>query len=372
MMHEAIQPNLRRHSSKTLAIGIVAGVALVIGGVFHHKQFFVSYLWAYFFWFGIWVGSGIIAMIHNLTGGKWGYAIKRTIESAVGTLPLLAVLFVPILIGCSLLYRIPTVLFVVRSVVFFAICLFFALRLQRLAHEQNENQDIAAARRAITLSGAGVVIVPLAATFAYADWIMALEPHWRSTAFPIVLLAGQVLSAFAFCALLRPWLARDTSSAESVGRDANLQLGNLLLTFVLFWTYVAFGEFLIIYSANEPEEIQWYLVRSSAGWKSLLIAIALFHFFVPFVLLLFRGFKQSSRCLAWLSAGLLAMHMVYTFWVIVPSITRAPLRVDWMDPVALIAIGGVWSATLFRRLGALEGKLFFDVRRNEELEYADA
>jgi hypothetical protein len=355
-----------------VAIGIVAGVALIIGGVFRHKQFFVSYFWAYFFWFGIWIGSAIIAMIHNLTGGKWSYPIKRTMEAIVGTLPMVAVLFVPVLIGCTTLYHIPAGFFIVRSIVFFAIWQFFASRLQRLAHEQNENQDIWAARRAIALSGLGVVILPLVATFAYADWIMSFEPRWRSTVFPIVLLAGQVLSAFAFCALLMPWRARSEAGMESIKEEANLQLGNLLLTFVLFWTYVAFGEFLIIYSANEPEEIQWYLVRMSAGWKALLIGIALLHFFVPFLLLLFRGFKRSSRCLAWLSAGLLAMHMLYTFWVIVPSITRGPLRVDWMDPVALIAIGGVWFAILFRRLGDLEGRSVFDVRRNEELEYADA
>jgi hypothetical protein len=359
-----LDERLGHFQSRSLTVGGVALIASIIGAFFNAQQFFISYLFSYLFWLGLAAGCILVAMIHYLTGGQWGHPVRRFMEAGFTTLPLLALLFIPILFGLKDLYPwaqsgdlakiiqkkqpyLGVTFFIVRVVVILAIWIWFALRLRRWSLAQDLTQDATPTKKLSTLSGPGLVIIPITATVAYVDWIMSMEPKWYSTIFAIIVLAGQVLVAYAFAVILLKSFETTAPIAEIASRKHYHQLGNLLLTFVMFWTYVAFGQLLIIYSGNKPDEISWYLHRITGGWQYILGVIAFFHFFLPFLLLLFRGFKTRSSLLATLAVVIIAVHLLYSYWMISPSIFHDGVHLNWLNFVVPIALGGIWLSAFF-------------------------
>jgi len=216
------------------------------------------------------------------------------------------------------------------------------------------------------LSGPGLVIYPLTGTFACVDWIMSLETDWFSTIFAVIVLIGQILAAFAFVVILLVFLRDQAPICDVVKTEHFHKLGNLLLTFVLFWTYVAFSQLLIIYSGNLPAEIQWYLHRIAGGWKYIVLFLVAFHFFIPFLLLLFRVSKRNPAFLVKLAAVLFFAHLVNTFWLIAPSFHPEGFSIHWLDFVAPIGIGGIWMAVF---IAGLKAKALLP-RHDPRLEYS--
>jgi hypothetical protein len=216
--------------------------------------------------------------------------------------------------------------------------------LRRWSLAQDKTADPSPSRRLRKLSGPGLLIYPLTATFVYVDWIMSLEKEWYSTLFAVIILAGQVLAGFAFVTVLLKLFQEEPSLATLTGTLVYHQLGNLLLTFVLFWTYVSFSQLLVIYSANLPHEIQWYLHRIAGGWKLVVALLAGLHFFLPFFLLLFRVLKKNPTYLVVIAATLFAVHLLSVYWLVAPSFHPDGLQVSWMDVAAPIGVGGVWIA----------------------------
>lgn len=376
----------RKVASWRTRCALVGGAALVAslaGGWFEARQFFPAYLYAYLFWVGLSVGCAVITMIHHLTGGKWGHPVRRFLETGAATMPIMAILFVPIVFGLQELYPwarsdldkellkkaayLNPAFFIARTVLYFLIWSALLWRLRRISLEQDRTGSPQPSRRLLSVSGPGVIILTLTATFAYIDWIMSLEPKWHSTVFPIILLAGQILVGFCFCALLLKVFNMEKSMANASHFHA---LGNLILTFVLFWAYLVFSQLLIIYSGNKPDEISWYLRRIAGGWKIVILVVAGLHFFLPFLLLLFRSFKRSLGALASLTGLLAAVHLVYCYWIVKPAFPS--LSVSWMDFTTPLAIGGIWCASF---LWLLEGEALVpinDQRIKEELAYAEA
>jgi hypothetical protein len=219
-----------------------------------------------------------------------------------------------------------------------------AFCLRRWSLQQDASADPAATIKMRTLSGPGLVIYPLTATFAFVDWIMSTEPRWYSTIFLVIVLFSQILTAFAFVTLLLAWFREQPPFREVTTRTHFHDLGNLLLTFVIFWTYVSFSQLLIIYSGNLPREIDWYLFRIAGGWKWVIGMLALFHFFVPFFLLLFRVMKQNVARLAAIAALIFAGNIVEVYWTIEPAFFRNGVHVHWLDAAAMVGLGGVWLA----------------------------
>ncbi|HWC58407.1 MAG TPA: hypothetical protein VHC44_01840, partial [Verrucomicrobiae bacterium] len=298
---------MNRIQLASLIIGIAALIASVIGAFANPKQFFFSYLFAELFWLGLSLGCFVVTMIHQLAGGRWGYPTRRFLEAGFMVLPLMAALFIPIFFGLRYLYPWATTAhpihadkayqsswaYIIRQVFFFFVWIWIALRLRKWSLEQDATNDAAPTRRARFVSGPGTVIYGLLVTFASIDWIVSLEKDWYSTMFGVILAGGQILTAFAFAILLLALFQKQEPFAAVVNKVHYHHLGNLLLTFVLFWTYVSFGQLLIIYSGDLPHELQWYLHRIAGSWKAVIAVIALFHFFLPFFLLLFRGIKRS-------------------------------------------------------------------------------
>jgi hypothetical protein len=216
--------------------------------------------------------------------------------------------------------------------------------------QQDETTDLAPTRRARVLSGPGLVIYPLTMTLASVDWVMSLEADWYSTMFGVIICIGQILAAFAFGILLLRWFKDQPPFSGVVEAGQFHQLGNLLLTFVMFWTYVSYGQLLVIWSGNLPREISWYLHRIAGSWKWMVGFIALFNFFLPFFLLLFRASKRRPEFLALLAAIIFVSHAVNAYWLVEPSFYRGGVHIHWMDLAAPLGIGGLWVAMFIAAL----------------------
>lgn len=362
-MNPAFKSRLNRVQLASLVIGVLALAGTAFGAFSNTKQFFFSYLYAVLFWLGLSLGCFVVTMIHQLAGGRWGYPTRRIFEAGFMVLPLMALLFIPIFFGLRQLYPWATLAtnetsnpyesnwaFILRQVFFFFVWIWIAFRLRRWSLDQDATEDAAPTRRARFLSGPGTVIYGLLVTFASIDWVVSLEKDWVSTIFGVVLAGGQILVAFAFVILLLALFRNESPFAGVVEKVHFHHLGNLLLTFVLFWTYVSFGQLLIIYSGDLPKELQWYLHRVAGSWKAVIAVIALFHFFLPFFLLLFRGIKRSVPAIAVLAALLIVVHIVDTYWLVMPSLHPNGVSVSSMDVTAPVGVGGLWIAAFLWHL----------------------
>lgn len=368
-MTEVLRTRLNRLQRAGLTLGALGVVACGLGVPANARQFFISYLTGYTFWIGLSLGCLGVAMIHHLTGGRWGFVTRRFLEAGFMTLPLMALLFIPLIFGLNELYswarpdvvaasetlprKIPYLnapAFVARAVGYFSVWLALAFCLRKWSLQQDATTDPAPTMRLRSLSGPGIVLYPLTGTFALVDWVMSIEPEWYSSIFPVILLIGQVLTAFAFVTLLLATGQIQSPFCAVVNRTHFHDLGILLLAFVVFWTYVSFSQLLIIYSGNLPREIDWYLHRIAGGWKWVVGLLALFHFFVPFFLLLFRVMKQNVTRLAMIAGLIFNMHVVAMFWLIQPSFFPRGMRVHWLDAAALLGLGGFWIAVFAANL----------------------
>jgi hypothetical protein len=366
---DQLRPELERLQRRSLAVGLV-GLVLCAGGAWHGPgQFFQSYLPAYLFWIGISLGCLAIVMLHHLVGGGWGLPVRRLLEAGSGTMLLMAVLFLPLLFGLRDLYvwarpqavaadpllqhkslylNVPA--FVIRTVGYFVVWIGIAHLLNKWSGQQDQTAEAALTRRLQSLSGPGLVLYGLTVTFASIDWVMSLEPHWHSTIYGLVFVAGYGLEGVAFAIIMAHLLARRGPLAAVALPARFHDLGNLTLTFVLLWTYMAFAQFLIVWAENLTDEIPWYLHRTMGGWQGIALVLILLQFALPFALLLSRATKRRSTVLSLVAGLILCMRLVDLFWLVVPAFHPMRLHVHWMDGVAPIGIGGIWLAVFMRNL----------------------
>lgn len=360
-MNETLRSKLNRFQTAGLVIGSVGLALCAVGAFLDTTRFFPAYLFGYLFWLSLALGCFGVAMIHSLTAGRWGNPTRRFLEAGYLTLPLLAVLFTPIFFGLKHLYpwarpadvaaskvlqnkaaylNFPA--FTGRMVFYFLVWIVMAWFLRKWSLEQDQTKDVAPTQRMRILSGPGIIIYPLTVTFAYVDWIMSLEADWYSTMFGVIICAGQVLVAFVFITILLAWFKNYEPISQVTTLTPFHHLGNLILSFVVFWTYVSFGQLLIIWSGNLPHEIVWYLHRVGGNWKWFVGFLAAFHFFFPFFLLLFRTMKRRLGALVFLAAVVFVAHILDMFWLITPSFHPAGIRINWIDFAAFLGVGGAW------------------------------
>jgi hypothetical protein len=362
MMDSALNSRLNLLQRYMLFVAGVAAALSLLGGIFNHAQFFESYLVAWLFWCGLSLGSLVIVMMQILTGGLWGLAIRRLSEAAFMALPVVAVLFAPILVGMHDLFPwsrpdsiqtpgwvhkhayLNTPFFTVRTMFYFAVVITIGLLLRRWSTQQEEG-DLMAARRLRALSGGGLVLYVLCMNFASTDWVMSLEPEWYSTIFVIIFIAGQFLSALALMTALLAIFSGSGPLAQRLPTKVFHDLGKMLLAFVIFWVYVSFSQLLVIWSGNLPKEISWYLHRSGGGWQWVALVLVLSQFFIPFALLLSRAAKRQKYRLAMIAGLIVVASVVSNFWLVAPSFHPARFSVHWMDLAELLALGGIWSFT---------------------------
>jgi hypothetical protein len=362
-------PDFARLQRGFLLLGVVALAPCLVGALGKPAQFFHAYLVGYLLWAGIGIGCLGLLMLHHLVGGWWGFVTQRVLESGARTMPVLALLFVPLLFGLASLYQwaqpqavaasallqhkapyLNVPFFVARALLYFLLWGGAAQLLSRWSAAQDRTGDPALTRRIQLLSGPGLALFGFTVTFAAVDWAMSIEPEWFSTLFGAVFLVGQGLGALAFAIVMVGLLADRRPLAAVLSPARFHDLGNLLLAFVMLWAYLAFSQLLIIWSGNLPEEIHWYLHRMHDPWRAFAFFLIGFHFVIPFLLLLSRFTKRHGRILLGVAAGLLGMRALDLFWLITPTFHEHGFDVHWMDPLVPIGLGGLWLAAFFWQL----------------------
>jgi hypothetical protein len=381
-------PALARIQRRSLVIGLVFLAGAVIAAITGHNgaQFFRSYLLGYVWWLGITLGCLAVLMMQHLAGGLWGFVIRRPLESAARLLPLLAVMFVPLIFGIPSLYvwdhaglhdstrshqaqYLTGPLFILRAAIYFVAWILLAYLLNRWSAAQDQSRDVALRRRMQNFSGPGLVIYALTVTFASVDWLMSLDPQWSSTIYPLILIAGQMLAALAFCAAILFLLAQHKPMSDFVQEKHMHSLGKMMLAFVMLWAYTSYSQLVIIWAGNLPDEISWYLRRLNTGWKYVALALVVFHFAVPFALLLSRDLKRNARRLARVAILLvLVRYLDLLFWIAPNSLPgfQHGMPFQWMDIAVPVGIGGIWMAAFVwalrqRPLLALHDQRFEEV-----------
>lgn len=357
--------------SIALGVGGIATLAWLVGVYFSPEQGLRSWLLGFIFWAGLTIGGLGILMLQYLTGGAWGVAIRRIVEACSRTLPLIVVLFVPLAIGVGLhkfmefthlppddysvqhrgVFMAPW-FWIVRSFIYFALFGIMIHLLNKWSAAQDKTEDLAASERLLEIcsrfSGPTMVIYALVVTFAVVDWVMFLDPHWFSTIWGLLFVAGWALSCFAFSIILLAYLSNKAPMDGVVTKRHFHDLGKLMLALVMVWAYFNFSQFLIIWSGNIPEETGWFITRMKGAWGWMGAALIIFHFAFPFLILLQQDFKRQTKRLATLGMFILVMRLIDMFYQIgpTPRITegfeKGAFIVSWMDVVAPIAIGGLW------------------------------
>src|SRR5271169_2095908 len=351
----------------------VGGVALLVaifGAFTSPDKFYQSYLFSYLLVLGLTLGSLGLLMLQHLTGGNWGIIIRRPLEAATQNIWLVLLMFVPVVLGMSSLYRawmdpahrkaeplsalqeryLTYSGFLVRAVIYFAIWCALVWIFNKWSRRQDVDQENRTLRRQFKLlAGPGIILYVVAMTFASIDWVMSLSPHWASTIYGFIFVAGQAVSAMSLMIAVVVLLSGSEPFASVLQKRHLHDLGKLLFAFNMLWAYFDFSQLLIIWSGNLPEEITYYRTRLYGSWGVLAVTVLVFQFFVPFFLLLSRDLKRSAQLLPKVAIWLIFMRLVDLFWLTRPEFTSNAIP-GLMDIAAILALSGIWFAVFARNL----------------------
>jgi hypothetical protein len=343
----------------------VGGVALLValfGAFSSPDKFYQSYLFSYLLVLGLTLGSLGLLMLQHLTGGSWGIIIRRPLEAAAQNIWLVMLMFVPVVLGMNSLYRawlnpeirkeeplspfqqryLTSSGFLIRAVIYFAIWYALIWTFKRWSLRQDVDQEDRALRRHFKLlAGPGIILYVGAMTFASIDWVMSLSPHWASTIYGFIFVAGQAISAMSLMIAVVVLLSGSEPFAEVLQKRHLHDLGKLLFAFNMLWAYFDFSQLLIIWSGNQPEEITFYRSRLSGGWGVIAVIVLVFHFAVPFLLLLSQDVKRNARLVSKIAMWMIFMRLVDLFWMTRPEFTASALP-TWLDIVVPVALIGLW------------------------------
>ncbi|HKA18527.1 MAG TPA: hypothetical protein VKN18_09425 [Blastocatellia bacterium] len=353
---------------RALIVGVAALVIGAAGALISsesREQFFRSYLLAYIFWIAIPLGCFAILMLQHMSGGVWGLVTRRVLESSTRTFPLLALLFLPLLLGLKSIFpwasperlaASPALnhaveqkhlylnigFFIARAIFYFLVWIIVTRTLNRWSAEQDKTGERRLTSKLQGLSGPGLVLYGLTVTFAAIDWAMSLDPEWFSTIYGLLFMGGQGLAGMAFVIAVMVLLSQRAPMNEVIKPSHLHDLGKLMLAFLMIWAYFAFSQFLIIWAGNLPEEIPFYVRRIQSSWKYVGLGLIVLHFALPFVLLLSRDLKRSGRKLSMVAIGVIVMRYVDLIWLTGPELHEGRFGLSWMDLMLLAGIGGVW------------------------------
>jgi len=360
-----LDARLARVQRLALLVGIGGAILAALGCYSNSRQFFFTYLASYMLFVGLTLGSIGVVCLHHLVGGRWGFVIRRLLEAASRTVPLIILLFVPIFLGRGELYRwirqpetgphkamfLSVPFFLARTGVYFLLWLILAFFLNKFSRRQDLGDDPALTHRMRLFSAPALIIYCLTVTAASFDWVMSLTPDWYSTIFGMIFLVGQALTALSFCTAALMLLSRYQPLASCVKPADFHDLGNLLLTFVILWAYMAFSQYLIIWAGNGKEEITWYADRlASLSWRIIGLLLIIFHFAVPFCLLLSRQIKRRSHAIGLVALAILIMRWLDLIWLVEPAAGTHTFVPHWIDLAMPLCLGGFWLAFFIHQL----------------------
>ena len=355
-----------------LGVGALALAVSLVLRTGDAKQFAFSWLVAFLFFLSLALGALFFVLIHFATQAGWGIVVRRLAENTMGTLPLFALLFVPVTLGMGELFPwihgiaegkdhvlvgkapyLNTSFFVGRAVFYFACWSAIALYYMRRSREQDATGSLAISVTLRRFSGPAIIVLALTQTFAAVDWIMSLNPYWYSTIFGVYWFAGSFVSFFAFLTLVVLALRRAGLMADVVGTEHFHDLGKLMFAFTVFWAYIGFSQYFLIWYGNIPEETIFFRQRAIGSWSSVSLLLAAAHFIVPFFFFMPRTVKRNPGLLAIGATWLILMHGVDLYWLVMPGVHPAGVSLGLLDVTTFLAVGGFFfSAVSFLMLGS--------------------
>ena len=366
-----------RWQTPALIVGILGLLASAAGFFVDRAQFFRAWLPSYIFWFSIVAGALAVLMLQYVTGGQWGLLVRRPLGAAARTMIWMAIFFIPIAAGVTHIYpwtdhayverhevvQLKTAYlnvqgFWIRAAIYFALWILWAWRIRVLSLKFYEDRSPYTELSRRKWAATGLPMIVLTLTFASIDWMMSLEPTWTSAMYGITFVVGCGLSAFAFVTFFLARLARNEAMSDVLRPTHLRDLGNLILAFVMFFAYTSFSEYLLIWYGNIKEEIPHFLVRQHGVWGAIALLMVVFHFFLPFFLLLIRGIKDRPSTIGVVTVIIIVMRYLAIYWQIVPSWTGEHFAYSWMALASLVGIGGVW---MWAFIGQLKGQTIIPI-----------
>ena len=366
---------ISRWQTFALGAGAIGIILWLVGLSMNPEQAYRSWLLGFIFWGGIGIGSLGILILQYLTGGAWGVVIRRFVEAGSRTIPLLVLLFAPILWGTltnnlytwSVMPTDPLVHhraawmnptgFGIRTIIYFGLLSIMGYLLNKWSGQQdkatNYEDSASLLGKSTAFCGPAMPFYGLIVSFMAIDWTMMLDPHWYSTMWGFLYIAGWALSCFAFMIAIIAVLSDKAPLNGVVGSRHFHDIGKLMLALVMVWAYFNLSQWLIIWSGNLPEETPWYLKRIDGGWRIVAIGLVIFHFAVPFIILLSQTIKKRPKTLALVAVFILLMRMIDYYFHIGPSPMMSgaiEAHLSWMDFTAPVGIGGIWLWWFFGEL----------------------
>jgi len=368
------------YKRKSLLLAAIGTGLLVVGFLFSRQQFFISYLQGYLFAVAIPLGCLGLTMVHNLSGGNWGWTIRPFLEAGIKTLPAMALLFIPIALGVTAIYpwtdhalvdhdkvlkakevylNVP--FWLGRAVFYFVTWSILGLWLVRWLQASPTSGTEAQRHRVQRLSAGGLLFFVLSTSFAAIDWTMSIEPHWFSSIFGVIVLVGFIISAFAVCTM--SLIAFHKHSPNPWMQPKNMHdLGKFLFMGIMLWGYMSLSQFLIIWSGNLPEETFWFYERSVGGWWWVSLFMPIFQWVLPFCLLLAARAKKNPPYVFKVAIFLLFVRALEQLWLVSPSLRPGAFSFSGpallgllLDVAAPLALGAAWAALYFSYLGRSSG-----------------
>ncbi|MCX7799115.1 MAG: hypothetical protein N2109_02095 [Fimbriimonadales bacterium] len=356
--------------------GVLALGGLLAGYLDQPTPALQSYLYAWILFLVLTLGLLGLTLLAHVLKAQWTRPLLRIFEAGGGapSLALMLVLFVPILLQLPRLYiwADPEVVkqdhilhlkqlylnvpfFLGRLTFFFAVWMLLAALLRRSSLRQDRTGDPAERDYRTNLASGGLAAFCVLVTFAVTDWVMSLEPHWFSSVYGIWFLTQMAVTGLAFATAVLLLQANKRPYAEEVTPKLLKDLGTLMFAFSMFWAYITLSQYLIIYSANLPEFVPYYLHRSQHGWQALMWVVAALQFLLPFFVLLSPAAKRNARIVLGMVLVILAARVVDTFWIVMPALRHEGFELRWTDPVAVAAVAALWFSVFLGQLrkGAL-------------------
>ena len=352
-------------------IPMIAAVAALLGavvcailGVGNPKQFWFSWLVSFLFFLSLALGGLFFVLIQYASQGGWGIVVRRIGETVFATIPVMAALFIPVMLGLHDLYEwshhdavehdallrwkapfLNVPFFLTRAGLYFLVWSFIAVMYYRGSRSQDVSGDPAVSARLRRLAGPSLIVLAVTTTFASIDWIMSLTPHWYSTIFGVYFFAGSFVGFIALLSVVAVAMRSAGLLDTIVSADHLHDVGKFLFAFTAFWAYIAFSQFFLMWYANLPEETIWYKARLEGSWKMVSVFLMAGHFGAPFLYLMGRAVKRKGSTLALGGAWLLAMHFLDLYWQVMPTLHPEGIRPSVLDVAAFVAVGGCFVAT---------------------------
>jgi hypothetical protein len=370
-----------RGGGKTIAVcGVVGVVGLVLNLVGYllasspdkARLVAASYLVAFLFWFGLAVGATFWVAIFHTAKARWPTVLRRGLETISGATPIFALLFIPVALAVKVLYMwaappsnltveqmdllhhkapyLNLAFWVLRAVAYFVVFVGVGQILYRWSTRQDEEGGVVLTARMRRLGAGSLPFMGIAITFAGFDWIMSLDPFWGSTIFGAYYFAGSFLGTMALLAIFAAWMQGPSEFGGMMTKEHFHNVGKFLLAFTVFWTYIAFSQFLLLWIANIPEEAAWYVVRMKGAWTWAGIVLLVCQFAIPFVVLLSRDLKYKPKLLAGVAVWILLAHYVDIYWLVMPALAPNSTPAQWTDLAAFVGVGGIAVAFALWRL----------------------